>query len=173
MDAPNLRIVVAGIAGSGKTTIGSELASRLGIRYVDGDSLHPPHNIHKMSAGIPLTDTDRWPWLGAVASELHADTGCVISCSALRRSYRDTLREPGAVQFIFLGITADTALERAMRRPDHFMPADLVESQLDTLEMPMPDETDVMVISAESTVDSVIEAALTALSADDTSAGDS
>lgn len=171
MDASNLRIVVAGIAGSGKTTIGSELASRLGIRYVDGDSLHPPDNIEKMSTGIPLTDADRLPWLVAVASELDSDTGCVISCSALRRSYRDTLREPGPVQFILLGITADTALERAMRRPDHFMPAELVKSQLETLEMPLRDETDVTVISAESTVDSVIEAALTALSADDTSAG--
>jgi carbohydrate kinase (thermoresistant glucokinase family) len=173
METSHPRIVVAGIAGSGKTTVGSGLASRLGIRYIDGDSLHPPDNIGKMSAGSALTDADRWPWLAAVATELHSGSGCVVSCSALRRSYRDKLREPGRARFIFLTITQEVAVERATHRHDHFMPPDLVESQLETLEMPQPDEIDVTVIYADVAVDSVIEAAFAALSTEGNTASTS
>src|SRR5688572_15692276 len=91
-----------GVSGSGKTTVGQRLAEALGVRFADADALHPPANLRKMAAGIPLTDDDRWPWLDAVGAEL-AGGGVVVACSALRRAYRDRLRAaaPGA-RFVFL-----------------------------------------------------------------------
>ncbi|WP_034990561.1 gluconokinase [Corynebacterium halotolerans] len=136
-------IVIMGVSGSGKSTVGELLGERLGLPYRDGDDLHPPANIDKMSAGQPLTDEDRWPWLRLVGEWLtdHPDGG-IIGCSALKRSYRDMIREsaPGVV-FVHVHGTRELLHERMLHRPGHFMPASLLESQFDTLEDLGPDET--------------------------------
>jgi gluconokinase len=139
------------------------LATRLGVEYIDGDSLHPQGNVEKMAAGIPLTDEDRWPWLEAVKAEISRPTGVVVSCSALRRSYRDMLRVNEGVRFVFLDVSRAEAARRAETRVDHFMAADMVDSQIATLEMPDHDETDVFLIAAAGSVDSVVDAAEQAL----------
>ena len=133
-------VVVMGVCGSGKTTVGRLLARRMGWTFIEGDDLHPEANRRKMAAGMPLTDEDRRPWLDRIAGEMRrVDGECgsmVVACSALRRIYRDRLRECGAdVQFLHL--TGDTALFRARmeRRAGHFMPAGLLDSQLATLEL--------------------------------------
>jgi gluconokinase len=135
-------IVVMGVAGSGKTTIGSALAARLGLPYADADDFHPASNVAKMRAGRPLDDEDRGPWLQAVGAWLtaHADGG-VVSCSALRRGYRDLLRSYAPdVQFLHLAGDADVVTARVAARSDHFMPASLVSSQLELLEPLRADE---------------------------------
>lgn len=128
-----------GVSGSGKTTVGSALAAALGRRFVDADDLHPPANVEKMAAGVPLTDDDRRPWLDAVGAVL-AEGGVVVACSALRRAYRDRLRAaaPG-LRLVFLHGTRELLAERMGHR-DHFMPVTLLDSQLATLEEPGPDE---------------------------------
>ena len=140
------RHVVTGVAGSGKTTIGIGLADRLGTAFVDADSAHPPENIDKMAAGVALTDDDRQPWLRALQHELSSSPSFVITCSALRRSYRDLLRGAGSVTFVFLDIDRTTALQRLNARQGHFMKAEMVESQFADLERPGPDEPDVFVV---------------------------
>ena len=158
-----------GVSGSGKSSIGAKLAGRLRIGFVDGDDLHPPANVAKMSRGEPLTDADRWPWLDRVGAALikggEGGTGLVVACSALRRSYRDRIRTRAAAVrpvFVFLDITVEEARRRMSRRPGHFMPVSLVESQFDTLERPAPDETDVLRVEevgdADATVGTSIEA---------------
>ncbi|MGZ4507927.1 MAG: gluconokinase [Blastococcus sp.] len=135
-------IVVMGVAGSGKTTIGHALAERLGVPYADADEFHPAANVAKMSAGRPLDDADRQPWLRAVGAWLadHEDGG-VASCSALRREYRDLLRAYAPdVSFLHLAGDADVVTARVAARTDHFMPASLVSSQLELLEPLEPDE---------------------------------
>jgi gluconokinase len=136
------RIVVMGVTGSGKTTIGSALAARLGLPYADADEFHTDANVGKMRAGLPLDDHDRLPWLRAVGTWLgsHPDGG-VVSCSALRRTYRDLLRAsaPDAV-FLHLAGDADVVTARVAARADHFMPASLVGSQLHLLEPLSTDE---------------------------------
>lgn len=128
-----------GASGSGKTTVGSALAAALGLRFVDADDLHPAANVEKMAAGIPLTDDDRWPWLDAVGAVL-ADGPVVVACSALRRAYRDRLRAaaPG-LRIVYLHGSRALLAERMGHR-DHFMPVELLDSQLATLEEPDPDE---------------------------------
>src|SRR5882757_6076505 len=125
-------IVVIGVSGSGKSTVGSALAERLGVDYVDGDTFHPPANIAKMSAGTPLTDDDRWPWLDAIGRWAHsrAGLGGVVSSSALKRSYRDRLRAeaPGAV-FVHLTGSRELIEDRMGHREGHFMPTSLLDSQ--------------------------------------------
>jgi gluconokinase len=139
-------IVVMGVAGSGKTTIASGLAERLGVPFVEGDSLHPIANVRKMSQGIPLTDEDRWPWLAAIGERMEVERqtghGVVVSCSALRHSYRDCLRKEvhGKVHFILLDGSRELIGERMKKRKGHFMPAALLDSQFATLERPGPDE---------------------------------
>ena len=131
-----------GVAGCGKSTVGAMLAGRLGVPFVDADSLHPPANVARMAAGTALTDADRTPWLGAVGQALAAPPdGAVVACSALRRSYRDLLRAaaPDAV-FVHLDGTRERLAERLTARLDHFMPAALLDSQLATLEPLEPDE---------------------------------
>ncbi|MEV0849050.1 gluconokinase [Streptomyces sp. NPDC049954] len=141
-------VVVMGVAGTGKTTIGPLLAERLGVPYAEGDDFHPPANIAKMSAGTPLEDADRWPWLDAIGRWAHsrAGLGGVVSSSALKRSYRDRLRAeaPGAV---FVHLTGDRALieSRMSHRQGHFMPAKLLDSQFATLQPLGPDELGVEV----------------------------
>lgn len=141
-------VVVMGVAGTGKTTIGPLLAARLGVPYAEGDDFHPRANIAKMTAGIPLGDEDRWPWLDAIGAWAHgrAGLGGVVSSSALKRSYRDRLRAaaPGVV---FVHLTGDRKLieDRMGHRRGHFMPTALLDSQFATLEPLQRDERGVAV----------------------------
>lgn len=142
----SLRIVVMGPSGCGKSTVGSALAESLGARFVDGDDLHPAANVEKMSAGIPLDDEDREPWLRTVGETLQGEERIVVACSALRRAYRDAIRTvaPDAF-FAELVVDRDLLAERLTSRPDHFMPASLLDSQLQTLESLGEDEVGVRV----------------------------
>ena len=139
--APVRRVVVMGVSGSGKSTVGALLAARLGLPFVDGDDLHPKANLTKMASGTPLTDDDRWGWLDAVSEVLARPGGAVVAASALRRSYRDRVRAgaPGT-RFVLLRGTHELLHSRLMGRVDHFMPAALLASQLATLEPLEPDE---------------------------------
>ena len=138
--------VMMGVCGSGKSLIGSTLARELGVEFVEGDDLHPPENVKRMAAGIPLTDDDRRGWLLAIAARLRearrAGIGLVVSCSALKRSYRDLLRSVGdpAVRFVYLAGNRALIEERMAARRGHFMPPSLLESQFSTLEEPSSDE---------------------------------
>lgn len=139
--------VVMGVTGSGKTTVGVALAERLGVPFGDADDFHSEANIAKMSAGIPLDDADRLPWLRTIGEWLagYADTGAVASCSALKRKYRDALRSAApTVRFVHLHGDKATAHLRVGNRPGHFMPDTLVESQYATLEELGPDEAGVV-----------------------------
>ena len=136
-------VVVMGVSGTGKSTVAGLLAGRLNWDLEEGDDLHPAENVAKMAAGIPLTDDDRWPWLDTVASwirehELAGRPG-VITCSALKRAYRDRLRGPHVV-FVHLVGSAELVGNRLTKRVDHYMPPTLLQSQMDTLETPDPDE---------------------------------
>ncbi|HJU73683.1 MAG TPA: gluconokinase [Gemmatimonadaceae bacterium] len=144
VEKPGLYVVM-GVAGSGKSTIGASLARALGIPFVEGDEYHPAENVRRMSLGIPLTDADRMPWLRALGARLRqareAGTGLVLSCSALKRAYRDTLRdEAGELQFVFLKGAPELIAGRLAGRSGHFMPASLLESQFAILEEPAPNE---------------------------------
>lgn len=147
MSARKVAVVVMGVAGSGKTTIGKRLAEMLGWGFVEGDSLHPAANVAKMSAGTPLTDEDRWPWLREVASAIDAAPGnVVVTCSSLRRAYRDVLREADAdVRFLHLHGETELLSQRIGGRRDHFMPPELLLSQLELLEPLAGDESGVVV----------------------------
>ena len=140
------QVVVMGVSGSGKSTVGELVAARLGVPFVDGDALHPPANVAKMASGHPLTDEDRIPWLHAVGRAL-ADTapeGAVVACSALKLAYRDLIRSeaPDAV-FAELDGTRELLAARMAARPGHFMPVSLLDSQLATLEPLQQDEAGV------------------------------
>jgi gluconokinase len=138
-------LIVAGVSGSGKTTVGSLLAARLQWRFADGDDFHPAANIAKMRAGNPLTDEDRWPWLGALAAWMDERIGqgesAVLACSALRRSYRDVLLDgrPEAL-LVFLDEDRDLLAQRLAARKGHFFPERLLDTQFAALEPPQPDE---------------------------------
>jgi carbohydrate kinase (thermoresistant glucokinase family) len=140
-------IVVMGVSGSGKSTLGQALAAALGWPFVEGDSLHPPANIAKMAAGTPLNDADRQPFLENVARAIVArPEGVVVSCSALKRVYRDLIRSiAGDVTFVLPTLTREQLQARMEQRSNHFMPAALLESQLRTLEMPGADEDAIQV----------------------------
>jgi gluconokinase len=135
-------VVVMGVAGSGKTTIGEALAADLGVEYAEADAFHPAASIDKMSAGVPLTDADRAPWLHAIADWIRTrqPTGGVVSSSALKRSYRDILRVHDEVWFLHLTGPADVIADRITARTTHFMPASLLTSQLTDLEPLAPTE---------------------------------
>jgi gluconokinase len=137
--------VVMGVSGSGKTAIGSALARSLGVEFVEGDDCHPLENVRRMASGIALTDEDRAPWLRSIAARLRtakgAGLGLVVSCSALKRSYRDALRaEAGELRFIFLNGPRPLIAERLAGRSGHFMPSSLLDSQFTALDEPSPDE---------------------------------
>jgi len=136
-------VVVMGVSGAGKSTIGQAIATALGLPFADADDFHPAANIAKMSRGEALGDEDRWPWLAAIGAHLaaHRGRGCVVTCSALKRAYRDALRQAAPdLRLVFL--TGDPALVAARQaaRRNHFMPASLVASQFATLEPPAPEE---------------------------------
>ena len=133
-------IVVFGVSGSGKTTIGRLLATRLAWRFVDGDDLHPPGNVAKMRAGIPLTDADRRPWLAKVAAVLDQPGDAVVACSALRRAYRELLRTGRSVRLVYLKADRTLIEQRLARRTGHFFPPALLASQFATLEEPAAEE---------------------------------
>jgi gluconokinase len=136
-------VVVMGVSGSGKSTIGSLLADHLGVPFTDADDLHPASNVAKMAAGQPLTDDDRWPWLALVGRALAAAsaTGLVVACSALKRGYREAiLAEAPATVFVQLDGTRELLAQRMGARTDHFMPSSLLDSQLATLEPLREDE---------------------------------
>ena len=154
-------LVVMGVSGSGKSTIAERLAARLGWRYEDGDKYHPPANVAKMSAGHPLTDEDRWPWLQAIADEI--DRTCtqgeraVVACSALKHAYRDTLvHGRNDVRIVFLNGTHDLIAARLAARKGHFMPPGLLTSQFKTLEPPQPTERPITV-SIDAPVEAIVD----------------
>jgi gluconokinase len=154
-------LVVMGVSGSGKSTIADKLAGRIGWRYEDGDKFHPASNVAKMSAGHPLTDEDRWPWLQAIADEI--DRACkagehvVIACSALKRSYRDVLvHGRNDVRIIYLDGTQKLIAGRLARRKGHFMPPDLLTSQFATLEPPGAEENP-LTVSIDASVDEIVD----------------
>lgn len=132
-----------GVAGSGKTLIGTLVAEAIGGTYIDGDDYHPSSNIAKMSSGQPLSDQDRWPWLEVVVAKLTSIDGtALVGCSALKKSYRDFIRDAAgeAVTFIFLSGSKQLLAERMGAREGHFMPTELLNSQFSTLERPLEDE---------------------------------
>ena len=141
-------VVVMGVTGSGKSAVGTVLAERMGVPFADADDFHSPANVAKMRAGVPLDDNDRLPWLRAIGEWLaaHEESGAVVTCSALKRAYRDILREaaPG-VTFLHLDGDIETVRRRVADRPGHFMPESLVQSQFDALEPLQEDERGVVV----------------------------
>ena len=160
-------VIVAGVSGSGKTTVGTLLAARLGCPFADGDSFHPPANMAKMTAGIPLTDDDRWPWLQAIRTwmdQQSAATGtAVIACSALKRAYRDVLVDGRPdTRLVFLDVSHDEDLLRLRARQGHFFPAALLDSQFDILELPRPEEG-VLVLTARGAPQELVQAIITGL----------
>lgn len=147
-----------GVSAAGKTTIGLAASALTGVTFLDADDRHPPENIAKMAAGIALNDADRAPWLDAVGTALRDETPCIMACSALRRSYRDRLREyaPPAV-FVLLRLPRAELERRIAARDDHFMPPELLDSQLAALEAPGADE-EVVVLDAMRSVDDLAAA---------------
>jgi len=149
-----------GVSGAGKSTVGRALAARLGFVFQEGDDLHPPTNIAKMSAGVPLTDEDRAPWLAAVGAWIDcciaAGGGGVIACSALKAAYRRVLTEGrSAVRVVYLEGSKAVIADRVTARKGHFMPASLIDSQFADLEPPTPDEDAIEVAIDQSTDDQV------------------
>jgi len=154
-------LVVMGVSGSGKSTIGEKLAQRLGWSYEDGDKFHPLSNVAKMSAGQPLTDEDRWPWLQAIANEIdrvcQARGHAVIACSALKRAYRDILvHGRPEVRIIYLQGTQDLIADRLALRKGHFMPPGLLASQFKTLEPPDASENP-LTVSIDAPVETIVD----------------
>lgn len=141
-------LVIMGVSGSGKSTVAGILAGQLGWDLEEGDDLHPAENVAKMASGVPLTDEDRWPWLDTIASWIieHTMAGIpgIITCSALKRIYRDRLREKNVV-FVHLSGSREQIARRLTARMDHYMPATLLDSQIATLEPPGPDENTIVV----------------------------
>jgi gluconokinase len=158
-------LIVMGVTGSGKSTMGEALAQRLGWRFLDADDFHPEANVAKMAAGIPLTDDDRWPWLDRLAAILReadrAGTSVVLACSALRQAYRDRLAGAGAVCFVHLAGDQATIAARLATRTHRYMPATLLASQFATLEPP----ADAIVVDVRDPVAAQVETVCRALAA--------
>jgi gluconokinase len=152
--------VVMGVSGCGKTTVGRALAHKLQLPFYDGDDFHPAENVDKMARGIPLTDADRLPWLARlhelIAEHLMRGEGVVIACSALKRKYREQLRAGlEGVQFVYLRGSFALIWERMTARADHYMKADMLRSQFDTLEAPTADEA--LIFDVEDAPDVVVD----------------
>jgi carbohydrate kinase (thermoresistant glucokinase family) len=160
-------LVISGVAGSGKTTIGTMLAERMGVQYADADDFHSEANQKKMAAGLPLSDEDRQPWLMAIRSwidaRLAAGESGVVTCSALKRSYREQLARPG-MRLVFLEVDQETVLERLGERKGHFFPAVLAATQFETLEEPEPEEN-VLVVDATLPPEQVVSLIASTVSA--------
>ncbi|WP_409310655.1 gluconokinase [Pectobacterium sp. B1J-3] len=154
-------IVIMGVSGCGKSSVGAAIARELGAKFIDGDDLHPRANIQKMASGTPLDDNDRAPWLerlnDAAYSLRHKNEVGLIVCSALKRRYRDRLREdnPGMI-FLYMKGSFEVILERLKARAGHFMPTDLLTSQFEALEEPAADETDILAIDINGEFEQVV-----------------
>lgn len=163
-------IVVMGVSGCGKTSVAEGLAAALGATFIEGDSLHPAANVEKMSKGVPLSDEDRWPWLDtiarAMAKTLSDGKSAVVSCSALKKVYRDRLRNAagGSLAFVFLQGSRDLLTARMAARRGHFMPVSLLDSQLAALEDPSG-EPGVVTVDIDAPVERIVAAALGGLRA--------
>lgn len=162
-------LVAMGVSGAGKTTLGEMLAARLGWPFKEGDELHPPANVAKMKSGHPLNDADRAPWLATIGDWidrwLAAGQSGVISCSALKRAYRDTLDEARpAVRFVFIDLDEATIAERLKHRKGHYWPPELLHSQFEALEVPTADEP-VIVVDGRATREEQVERVVAALGA--------
>jgi gluconokinase len=158
-------LVVMGVSGAGKSTVGARIAATLGLPFADADDFHPAANIAKMSRGEALSDADRAPWLDAIGAHLaaHAASGCVVTCSALKRAYRDRLRAAApALRLLFLTGAPALIAARQESRADHFMPASLVASQFATLEPPGADE-DAILLDVAAAPDALARDAIAAL----------
>jgi gluconokinase len=165
-----VHVVAMGVSATGKTVVGTRLAAELDLEFIEGDDLHPQANIDKMAAGTPLTDEDRRPWLQAIADKVaeRDAAGCstLVTCSALRRSYRDVLRTAVATDTFFVHLHApfEVLEERMGQRTKHFMPTSLLQSQFDTLEPLQPDEDGVQV-DVSPPIEDVVAAAVKAIRA--------
>ena len=162
-------IILMGVSGSGKSTIGAALSQKLGWPYADADEFHPAANVAKMSAGQPLTDEDRWPWLAAIAAHIDKTRAqgrhAIVSCSALKRVYRDILIGSRTdVRLVLLDGTKDEIFARMRARKDHFMPLALLDSQFATLERPGADERPV-VVSIDGTPEEIAAAIVEGITA--------
>ncbi|MGO6682284.1 gluconokinase [Rhizobium leguminosarum] len=161
-------IIVMGVSGCGKSSVGEKLAEALHLAFVEGDALHPSANVEKMSKGIPLTDEDRMPWLDRIGEDIKASLekgeGIIVSCSALKRLYRDRLRAAagGNLFFVYLEGSRALLMKRMGERKGHFMPASLLDSQLATLEVPTG-EPGVVTVDIDDTVDGITAIALEGL----------
>jgi gluconokinase len=155
---PSPPVVVMGVSGSGKSTVGAALVRRLGVPFADADAFQPAANVAKMAAGTPLDDDDRYPWLQAVGQWLASHDDGVMSCSALKRRYRDQLRSHRSdIAFLHLTGSPELISSRQADRPGHFMPSSLVTSQFETMEPLDPDEHG-MTIDVAQSVDTIVEA---------------
>ncbi|RWY91695.1 adenylyl-sulfate kinase [Rhizobium leguminosarum] len=163
-------IIVMGVSGCGKSSVGEKLAEALHLAFVEGDALHPAANVEKMSKGIPLTDEDRMPWLDRIGEDIKAslgkNEGIIVSCSALKRLYRDRLRAAagGNLFFVYLEGSRALLMKRMAERKGHFMPVSLLDSQLATLEVPTG-EPGVVTVDIDDTVDGIAATALDGLAA--------
>jgi gluconokinase len=161
-------VIVMGVSGCGKSSVGEALASRLALPFIEGDGLHPESNVAKMAAGTPLTDDDRWPSLAEIgkrmADALVRGEGIVVSCSALKKIYRDHLRAAigGRLSFVYLEGSRDLLVRRMGARTGHFMPLGLLDSQLGTLEVPTG-EPGVVTVSIDQSVEGIVADALNGL----------
>ena len=163
-------LVIMGVSGSGKSTIANALGRQLGWVVEDADQFHPKSNVKKMSAGIPLTDDDRWPWLHAIAAEIArkraSGTSVIIACSALKRAYRDSLVQGhDDTRIVYLRGRKELIAERLAARKNHFMPPGLLDSQFRTLEEPSEDEHP-LVVDIDATVDDIAERIVALLAQD-------
>ena len=161
-------IILMGVSGSGKSTVGAALAREINAKFIDGDDLHPRANIQKMASGTPLNDNDRAPWLlrlnDAAYSLRHKNETGVIVCSALKRRYRDALRKDNeGMAFIYMKGSFDVIADRLKARAGHFMPTDLLRSQFDALEEPGEDEPDVLRVNIDHKFDGVVDRCVAAL----------
>ena len=160
--------ILMGVSSTGKTSVGTEVAHRLGIKLIDGDDLHPRANIIKMGEGHPLNDEDRAPWLerirdAAFSLEHKSEVGIIV-CSALKKKYRDQIRDGNSnVRFLFLHGSYDVILERMRQRKGHYMKESMLKSQFETLEVPGADEPDVISIDINAPFDEVVERCIQAL----------
>ncbi len=150
------RLVIMGVSGCGKSSVGARLAARLGLNYRDGDDLHPPENVAKMRAGMPLTDGDRWPWLDRVGQVLLAEAPVIVGCSALKRAYRDRIRTAagGPVTFVHLAGSQEVIAARMVLRQGHYMPLSLLDSQFAALEPPAAEEA--ITVSIDQPLEAIV-----------------